>query len=349
MKQPVRQWIRLAQRPIEDHPRGLLGLIAVVVLLAVTVGAVGVSSFGVGTVRYEAEFAQAAGISSGDSVTIAGVAVGTVSGSRLVGDRVLVSLNIDSAVPLGAGTGAAIKLTTLLGARYVEIRPAGDGALPDRRITLEHTEVPYDLQTALDNATVTFDRIDTAQIGDSLTTLAGQLEGMPSVLPAMLANVRALAAVIGERRGETSALLASTATLTSVIHGQQADLAAVMTQGSDLLNEIVVRRDAVVRLMNATRDLADQVRTLVVHDRPAVDNLLSGLEGLLGSLARNDALLRSTLEILPIPVRNFANASGTANEVDFTAPAGPMIDSWMCALGGRAEMANLPPYFEDCR
>ncbi|MFE6921927.1 MCE family protein [Nocardia sp. NPDC057663] len=349
MKETVRQWIRLAGRPIEEHRKVVLGLCAVAVLVAATAGAVGVHALGVGTTRYEAEFAQAAGISSGDSVTVAGVAVGTVGGTRLAGDRVVVALNIDSSVPLGAGTGAAIKLTTLLGARYVELRPAGEGALPDRRITLEHTEVPYDLQTALDNATVTFDRIDAARIGDSLTALAAQLDGVPTVLPAMLTNLRALAAIVGERRGEMSALLTSTAQLTTVLTSQQADLAAVMTQGRDLLTEIVARRDAVVGLMNATRDLADQVRALVVEDRPAVDSLLAGLDGLLGSLARNDALLRNTLEILPIPVRNFANASGTGNEVDFTAPAGPLIDSWMCALGGRAQMANLPPYFEDCR
>ncbi|MFD4459074.1 MCE family protein [Nocardia sp. NPDC058480] len=349
MKETVRQWIRLAGRPIEEHRKVVLGVGAVAVLVAVTLGAVGVHALGVGTTRYEAEFAQAAGISSGDAVTVAGVSVGTVGGTRLAGDRVVVELDIDSSVPLGAATGAAVKLTTLLGARYVELRPAGEGALPDRRITLEHTEVPYDLQIALDNATVTFDQIDAARIGDSLTALATQLDGVPSVLPAMLANLRTLAAVVGDRRGEMSALLTSTADLTAVINRQQADLAAVMVQGRDLLTEIVARRDAVVGLMNATRDLADQVRALVVEDRPAVDSLLAGLDGLLGSLARNDELLRNTLEILPIPIRNFANASGTGNEVDFTAPAGPLIDSWMCALGGRAQMVNLPPYFEDCR
>ncbi|MFC8530041.1 MCE family protein [Nocardia sp. NPDC057227] len=337
------------KRPLEEHRRGVLGLIAVAVLLAVLAAAVGWSRIGIGTTRYEAEFAQAAGISSGDQVTLAGVPVGTVDATRLAGDRVLVTLAIDSGVPLGTSTGAAIKLTTLLGARYVELRPAGDGELPDHRIPLERTEVPYDLQTALDNATVTFDRLDAGQIGTSLNTLAAQLQGVPTVLPGMLANVRALATIIGDRRTELSALLAASQQLTGVVTDQQANLAAIMTQGRDLLTEIVARRDMVLRLMDATRRLADQVSTLVVRDRPAVDTLIAGLDELLGSLARNDALLRSTLEILPIPIRNFANASGTANEVDFTAPAGPLIDSWMCALGGRAEGAGLAPYHEDCQ
>ncbi|MGW4368540.1 MCE family protein [Nocardia takedensis] len=345
-RSPIRRTLRT---PLEDHPRVVLGAIAVLVLLAVTAGAIGYSRLQVGRVEYEAEFAQAAGIRPGDAVTVAGVPVGAVQRQRLAGDRVLVTLSVDADVPLGARTGAAIKLTTLLGARYIELRPAGEGSLPAHRITLEQTEVPYDLQRALENATVTLEQIDTRQIGQSLTTLAGQLDGVPTVLPSMLDNLRALANILGDRRSEVGALLASTAKLTQVLTDQRADLAAVMTQGRDVLTEIVARRDAIERLMQATTRLADQLRTLLVQDRPAVEELLAGLDNLLGSLARNDALLRNTLEILPVPVRNFANASGTANEVDFTAPSGPMIDSWMCALSGRASQANLTPYREDCR
>ncbi|MFE7741210.1 MCE family protein [Nocardia sp. NPDC057455] len=349
MKKFARQAVSTARQPIESHPRATLGVAALVVLLTALGAALGVNALGVGKVSYEAEFAQAAGIRPGDSVSIAGVPVGTVETQRLVGDHVVVTLEVDKSVSLGSETGAAIKLTTLLGARYVELRPAGQGSLPGRRIGLSHTTVPYDLQRALENATVTFDRIDAAQISKSLDGLATQLDGVPTVLPGLLENMRALSAIIGDRRGELGALLAGTQRLTTVVTQQRADLGTITTQGRDLLTEIVSRRDAIQRLMDGTRRLADQLRALVVDDRPKLEELITGLNGLLGSLARNDQLLRNTLEILPVPVRNFANASGTGNEVDFTSSAGPLVDSWMCAIGSRAQQANLPPYFKDCK
>ncbi|MGK8503113.1 MCE family protein [Nocardia asiatica] len=348
-KHIAKQMISTVRQPIESHRRSVLGVVALAVLLAVPAAALAFDAAGVGRVSYEVEFAQAAGIRTGDSVTVAGVPVGTVGAQRLAGDHVVVTLEVDESVALGPETGAAIKLTTLLGARYVELRPAGQGALPGRRITLRHTSVPYDLQQALENATVTFEQIDAEQIGKSLDSLAAQLDGVPAVLPGLLENMRALSTIIGDRRGELGALLAGTQRLTTVVTEQRADLAAITVQGRDLLREIVARRDAIQRLMDGTRRLADQLRTLVVDDRPKLDELITGLNGLLGSLARNDQLLRNTLEILPVPVRNFANASGTGNEVDFTAPAGPLIDSWMCAIGGRAQQVGLPPYFQDCR
>ncbi|MET7770108.1 MCE family protein [Nocardia sp. NPDC005366] len=349
LKEFAGRTIRTARRPIEEHRKGVLGLAALVLLIAVLAAAVGFNALGVGSQRYEVEFAQAAGITPGDSVTIAGVPVGTVEAHRLAGDHVVVTLRVDGDVALGAETRASIKLTTLLGARFVELRPAGTGSVPDHRIDLRHSAVPYDLQKALEDATVTFEQIDAGQIGRSLDTLATQLDGVPSVLPGLLANLRSLATIVGDRRGDLSALLAGTQRLTAVVTEQQSDLGVIMTQGRDLLTEIVARRDMIQGLMEATRTLADQIRTLVTEDRPQIDELLTGLNGLLGSLARNDALLRDTLQILPLPIRNFANASGTGNEVDFTAPAGPMIDSWMCALSGRAQQANLAPYYKDCR
>ena len=51
---------------------------------------------------------------------------------------------------------------------------------------------------------------------------------------------------------------------------------------------------------------------------------------------------------LPIAVRNVANVTGSGNALDLNVPAGPFVDSWMCALSGRAKQLNLVEYFKDC-
>ncbi|MFC8044064.1 MCE family protein [Nocardia sp. NPDC057353] len=339
------QWWRV---PTPFGPR-TIGALALATLAAVLLAALGVNTLGPGQRSYEFEFAQAAGLSVGDRVTVAGVGVGTVTEQELAGDHVLVTARIEDSVRVGADTRAAIKLTTLLGARYLELSPAGDGAPPDDRIPLSHTSVPYDLQQALENAATTFDQVDAAQIGRSLDTLATQLDGLPAVLPEVLANVRSLATLLGDRRADLGSLLAGVRELSTVLRDQQDDLATVATVGRDLLRDIVARRDVLTGLIGAVTRLVEQVRGLVVDDRARIDELVAGLGGLLGSLARHQDLLRSTLEILPVPVRNLTNASGTGNDVDFTAPAGVLVDSWMCALSGRADGLNLPPYFGDCR
>lgn len=214
---------------------------------------------------------------------------------------------------------------------------------------MSNTVVPYDLPHVLESATTVFEQVDAAKIGQTLTALAAQLQGTPALVPQVLKNIESLASVLADRRGQIGSLLTSTSQVTDVIHAQQASLGALVHDGRDLLQEITSRRATVDLLLKATTDLVNQLRDIVVNDRPEIDELLTSLDGLLQTLSNNDQLLRNSLQILPVSLRSFTNATGTANEMDFNAPAGPLIDSWLCAISGRADQLNLPPYLRDCK
>ncbi|AHH19473.1 Mce family protein MceC [Nocardia nova SH22a] len=332
------------------HPDRSLRLgVGSVALVAVVLGAtVLIHSLHLGQHAYSAEFAQAAGVSRGDAVTDAGIPVGTVTGLRLAGDRVVVTMKIDRDVALGATTGAAIKLTTLLGSRYIELRPAGTGRLHGP-IPLARTEVPYDLETALQQATTTFGQIDADKIARSMTTLSAQLRTTPALVPDLLDNVRTLSSIVASRRDQIQALLTSTAQVTTVIRAQQADLGALVEQGRSVLRQIIDQRGAVERMIAATTTLVHQLEPIAVGDRDDIQQLLTDLRAMTATIAGHDDLLRNILQILPVPWRLFANATGTGRELVGNAPDGAFIDTFMCALSARAEQVGRPPYLKDCR
>ncbi|MFF7940825.1 MCE family protein [Nocardia gamkensis] len=327
-----------------------IGLTAVVSLVLVLVAVVVLNSLHLGARTYRADFAQAAGIGAGDAVTWAGIPVGTVTGTRLAGDHVEVTMTIDNGdVTLGADTEAAITLTTLLGSRYVELRSTGTGELRDNRIPLSRTTVPYDLETALQDATTTFHQLDADQIARSMTSLSRELDGVPSVLPGILRDVRSLSAVIAQRRDQIGALLASTAQVSAVITDQQAGLAAVIGQGRTVLQQINARQAALRRLLEATTTLVHRLEPVAVGEHAEIEQLLTDLHDMTAMIAGHDDLLRNILQILPVPWRLFANATGTGAELNANAPDGAFIDSWMCALSATAVTVGEAPYLQDCR
>ena len=337
------------RRPIEQYGTLRLGIGAVLVIAVTLAGLLGVQRLGLGKAVYVADFAQAAGVSAGDQVTVAGVHVGSVKGVKLDGDMVVVTLEVDGNVHFGSATRAAIKLTTLLGARYVELKPAGSGELADKRIPLAQTEVPYSLQDSLQDATTTFEAVDAEQIARSMTSLSEQLRGAPEILPQALDNVRHLSAVLAGRRDEIGELLRSTQHIAQLLGDQQRSLGVLLTRGHDVLGDLAARKQMIVRLIDATTKLVHQLQPVLVADRPQTDELLRNLDGILTAVGKNDALFRNTLQMLPVPLRNFTNATGNGNEFDFSSSGGTLIDSVMCALSGRAEQFNLPTYFEDCQ
>jgi virulence factor Mce-like protein len=341
--------VQRRRRSLASYNKTWLGF-AVVALAAVLIGAVLlVKQAGIGYRRYSAEFVQAASLQPDNMVTIAGVQVGSVTGVRLAGDRVEALLRVRDNVPVGRDTRAAIKITALFGSRYVDLRPAGDGAPPRRTINLAHTEVPYDLQAALADSTRTFEQVDADRIAASLTVLNSQLDGLPAVVPQAMENVRALSSVIAQRRSQLGTLLTNATDVTNMLRRQQSGIGNLIHQGQDLVGEFVARSAAFHAMMQAIVEMVNSMRTIVVRDQGDLDDVVRTMEKLSAKLAGQDALFRNVLQIAPVPVRELGNATGYGNALELNVPAGPIIDSWMCAISGRAKQFGMIQYYKDCQ
>ena len=176
-------WERLKKRPLESYNKTWLGFIAVAVVAVVIGAMLAVHALGVGYRHYTAEFLQAASLRPGNPVVIAGIPVGEVTSMKLDGDHVEAGLKIRDNIVLGKDSQATIKVTTILGSRYLALEPNGSASLPNNTFDLSHTEVPYDLQSALQDATTTFEQVDSDRFAQSLAVLGKQLEGLPAVVP----------------------------------------------------------------------------------------------------------------------------------------------------------------------
>jgi phospholipid/cholesterol/gamma-HCH transport system substrate-binding protein len=335
------------KRPVEEYNKIWLGVVSLAVIAVVVGAIVGVGQMRIGQTRYTGEFAQAAQLSPGDQVTVAGISVGQVNTVELAGDHVVVAFKVRDDVRLGNQTRAAIKLTTLLGRRYLELSPAGDGQLDNRTIALSNTSVPYDLQRTLADATTTFEQVDTDRIAEAMGTLSQGLTGVPEALPQALANISSLAQIVSTRRDQIGGLLRNVDTVTAMIRDQKADLGVLVIQGRDLLREITTRSEAVHRMFDAATALINTIKS-ILDNEPAIDAMLANLQTLGDMAAKNDALLRAFLQSAPLAFRNMANASGSGTALDVSLPAGGLIDSWMCAISERGQQFSLAQYFDNC-
>ncbi|MBA0048847.1 MCE family protein [Mycobacteroides sp. LB1] len=343
------RWLSSIRRPLDSYSKTWLGVGAVTVIVVLIGALLLVKELGIGYKQFTAEFLQAAALRPGNIVTIAGVQVGSVTGVRLAGDRVEATLRVRDHIPVGDEARAAIKITTLFGSRYVDLRPAGTGMPVGRRINLQHTEVPYDLQAALADSTRTFEQVDADRIASSLNVLGTQLDGLPHVVPQAMENVRALSSVIAQRREQLGTLLTSTEHVTSMLRRQQSDIGTFIRQGQELVGEFVARAAAFHAMMRSLQSIVGSLRSIVVGDHRALDGVIRTMEELSGKLAEQDALLRNMLQIAPVPIREIANATGFGNSIEANPPGGALIDSWMCAISGRAKQFGMIEYFKDCQ
>lgn len=337
------------RRPLESYNRLWLGVIAVAVVSVLIGAMLLVRVADIGYTQYTARFLQAAALKAGNPVTVAGIPVGEVKSMRLAGDHVEAKIKVRNDVALGEDSRATIMVTTILGSRYLSLEPAGDGALPDKTFDLSHTDVPYDLQEALTDVTTTFEQVDSDKFAQTLQILGSQLETLPPVIPQALQNTHTLSTIIAQRRDQLGEPLKTTELISNTLHRQKSTIGSLMNQGNSLLAEFVARRATFHAMMDALTNLVQTLSGIVIDDRPELEQLLVDLRELSSLLAKNDGMLSSILQTAPIAMRNIANMTGTGNAIDFNASSGLLVDSWMCAISGRAKQFGMIQYFQDCK
>jgi phospholipid/cholesterol/gamma-HCH transport system substrate-binding protein len=340
---------RLKKRPLESYNKTWLGFIAAAVVAVVIGAMLVVHVLGAGYRHYTAEFVQAASLRPGNPIMVAGIPVGDVTSMKLDGDHVEAGLKIRDDVALGRDSKAVIKLATIMGGRYLALEPDGPGRLPHNTFNLGHTEVPYDLQTALKDATTTFEQVDSDRFAQSLAVLGRQLNGLPELVPQALANIDALSSIIAQRRDQLGQLLKNTERVTNTLRSQQARIGNLVNQGQDLMGVFVARRAVFHAMMQSVQSLVDVLSKIVINDRPGLEALLKDMGDFTGLMGQHNDLMRNMLQSSPILMREAANMTGDGNAIAGNGPGGAVIDSWMCAISGRAKQFGMIPYFKDCK
>jgi virulence factor Mce-like protein len=337
------------KRMLEDRNRTAVGLVALALLVALMATLVIITKVGPGYKRVSADFIQAAALLPKNPVTVAGIPVGTVTGMKLNGDKVTVDMKVQNNVQLGKDSRAVIMVTTILGSRYVSLRPGGGGPLENNTIDINHTEVPYDLQEALQDIAINYGEVNTDQLAAAVEALGRQVRDMPPLVPKAMDNLKRLSTVMAERRDQFGSMLKTMDIVTGTLRRQQTSIGAMVNQGNQLLGEFVMRQAAFRELLRSLDDLINLLDDTVVTNRAQVESLLASMNTLTGLADKHQAMLRSTLQSAPVALRGLANATGTGNALDTNIPNGLLVDSWMCAISGRAEQFGMIQYYKDCK
>ncbi|WP_433524699.1 MCE family protein [Nocardia pseudovaccinii] len=310
---------------------GLLAAGSVVVLL---VGSSALSQAHLGDKTIHAEFAQAAGLRSGASVDVSGIEVGSVSAVRLDGAKVVVDLKVRKDLRLGPDASAAIKMTTILGKLHVELVPGNGKGLPDNRIPLKQTSVPYNLGKVIrdPNYKSSFERIerlDPAKLRQSLDVLSQQMGDSPQLTVEALNSIGALAKVINDRRDEVDTLLKSMDQVAELASDNRNSVLVLLTRGEAIGNAVALRQNLLKQLLDNVASLSRLLQDMGLENQNQLGPLIQNLNTMSEGLEKNRDNLDSLYEIMPVALRQFNNALGNGPYGDVWAPW-VFPDNWLC-------------------
>ncbi|WP_067838315.1 MCE family protein [Nocardia lijiangensis] len=294
---------------------GVLGLAMVVLVTMSAFSLDRLPIIGAGT-KYSAEFSEAAGLKKGNEVRIAGVKVGSVSGVRLEGDRVLVEFRTKDAW-IGNETTASIQIKTLLGQKYLALDPRGSRpADPSKPIPLSRTVSPYDVVDAFSDAAANIEEIDTAQLATSMRVLAEAFETTPPEIRGSIDGVARLSETLAKRDEELKRLFKATRQTTEVLADRNAEFERLLASGGQLLAELNIRQQAIHQLLVGAKSVSVELSALVADNSEQIGPALTNLAAAIDLLNANQQNISKTLELAAPFYGLYANVLGTGRWFD---------------------------------
>jgi phospholipid/cholesterol/gamma-HCH transport system substrate-binding protein len=299
-------------KPLAERNRVAVGAVGSLILVALVIAVFSYDKipFVNGTSDYSAYFAEAGGIKPGSDVRVSGVGVGRVSDIHLARTKVLVNFTVREDVELGDRTEAAIKTETVLGTKFLELTPRGDGKLTGT-IPIERTSSPYDLPTALGDLTTTISALDTTQLSSALKTLAQTFEDTPPDLKIALEGVARFSDTLNARDAQLRNLLANANKVTAVLAKRSDQIASLVVNTDALLSELLSQRDSVDALMNNLTAVSRQISGLVNDNRTQLKPAVDKLNGVLQILDNRKKELQRTLYLLRRYAMSFGEVLGS--------------------------------------
>ncbi|MEI5007947.1 MCE family protein [Streptomyces sp. PmtA] len=266
---------------------------------------------------YTAAFSEAGGLKPGDEVRIAGVKVGEVDEVDLDGDHVRVVFRVKGEPAFGTRTGAAIRVKTILGAKYLALRPEGPGRLrPGSEIPLNRTTPAYDVVTAFSDLTTTTEKVDTQRLATALNTISTTFEDSPAEVRESVRGLSQISRTVASRDRALRELLDHANGVSGVLAERSREFSVLVKDGDALFQEISRRRAAIHALLKSSAALGIQLSGLVEDNSKEIGPALKGLNQVVGMLERNQAALDRSVRLLAPYVRVFTNTLGNGRWFD---------------------------------
>ncbi|CAJ1580522.1 MCE family protein [[Mycobacterium] wendilense] len=299
---------------------GLVGIVGVALLVLAALNYQQLPGFNQGK-TYSAHFDDAGGLYDGAEVQVSGFASGKVTGISLDGQQVLVKFKVNKNLRLGDRTEAAIKTKTVLGTKYLDVIPRGDGRLEDT-IPVDRTTSPYQLPDALGDLTMTISGLNTDQLSDSLRVLSDTFADTPADLRVAVEGVARFSDVLNEKDAQLRELLANANKSTGVLAERSEQVVTLVGSTNALLAELQSQSAALDQISGNISTLSRQLRGFIAENRETMQPALEKLNGVLATIDNRRDKVAKSLNML----------STYAFSLGETVASGPFFKSYIANL-----------------
>lgn len=286
-------------RTFAERNQMVIGTVGIVLVAGAVLGALQYRQLpifedGTGVSAY---FADAGGLRTDNTVEVSGYPVGKVSSIELDGPGVLVKFSIENNIRLGSRTEVAIKTKGLLGSKFLDVIPRGEGRL-NGPIPIDRTMSPYQLPDALGDLATTISGLNTNQLSASLDTLAQTFADTPADFRNAVKGVARLAQTLDQRDAQLRSLLENAAKATGVLAKRTDQIVSLVRDTNAILAQLRTQSTALDQIWTNISAVSKQLQGFIAENRQQLKPALDKLNGVLAIVDGRKERLQQAIPLL---------------------------------------------------
>ncbi|MCV7413158.1 mammalian cell entry protein [Mycobacterium florentinum] len=284
---------------LPERKRLIIGAVGIVAIAAIVLGALQYQNlpFLDQGNRVSAYFADAGGLRTDNTVEVSGYPVGKVSSIELTGPGVLVTFKVDDDVRLGNRTEVSIKTKGLLGSKFLDVIPRGEGRL-DGPIPIERTTSPYQLPDALGDLATTISGLNTNRLSESLDTMSQTFADTPADFRSALKGVARLAQTLDDRDAQLRSLLDNAAKATGVLAKRTDEIVTLVRDTNAVLAQLRTQSSALDQIWTNISAVSRQLQGFIAENRQQLRPALDKLNGVLAIVENRKERVQKAIPLI---------------------------------------------------
>jgi virulence factor Mce-like protein len=250
---------------------------------------------------------DAASVTPGDQVRIAGITVGKVKDLALQDDRVRVRAQVEDDAFVGDQSQIQVRMLTVVGGYYVNLVSLGDRPLGAKPIPVERVTMPYNLMRTLADTPKITENVDPVPISQSLDEMQKALTGTNiESVSAIIDAGNTIMSTVEKQRGQVTAILNFSDEYIESLANYSDGLRELVRKASIVEQTLVIYGDGFAHALKGIADVFDALAPVGVFYENHRDDFLEKIRNWQekarywvehnGAIVRGIRLMRNKIE-----------------------------------------------------
>lgn len=258
-----------------------------------------------------AQFDDVSGLLDGDTVKVAGVPAGQVTGIKVIDGKAEVTMGVDDGLRIPDDSRAEVRWRNVLGQRYIQLVPGQSGHMLPSGASIRSTKSVVDLSAIVNDLAPLTRNLDPAQITTVLTAFNQALDGNEGNINATITNLDGLLATFAARKAAIDGMIKNFKVISGVIAKRDKQIAQSVDNLAELTSLFAANDQTLTNALDTLSTTTGDLNTVLGGDQQQLGAIVKHLADFATTFRINVANLERMVQQLPLALRSlFAAGNG---------------------------------------